>query len=194
MKRKRGRNAGGLDIQIAQELRATGRMKPRPITAVPKTELDPKIFDVSFEHRCTHIKNYTWSVALKHKPTGFSVYVSGNNRLETLQDARNCMQDLLKTTDTENDAALASWQCIHTDGVTGITSDEHGNQFCAKDAKIAARDAEIVRLRTALRDVLDAWSTDLNTENYDNGDDALRLRDEMLYVHHKASKALETKL
>jgi len=28
---------------------------------------------------------------------------------------------------------LASWQCIYRDGKTGLTSDEHGNQTCAKD-------------------------------------------------------------
>lgn len=30
-------------------------------------------------------------------------------------------------------AALAAWQCIHTDGKTGIVCDEYGNQYCAKD-------------------------------------------------------------
>lgn len=33
----------------------------------------------------------------------------------------------------KENAELASWQCIYTDGKTGITSDEHGNQSCAKD-------------------------------------------------------------
>ena len=33
----------------------------------------------------------------------------------------------------EENAKLAAWQCIHTDGKTGLTSDERGNQFCAKD-------------------------------------------------------------
>jgi hypothetical protein len=28
---------------------------------------------------------------------------------------------------------LASWQCIYRDGKTGLTSDEHGHQKCAKD-------------------------------------------------------------
>ena len=28
---------------------------------------------------------------------------------------------------------LASWQCIYRDGKTGLTSDEHGHQNCAKD-------------------------------------------------------------
>lgn len=30
---------------------------------------------------------------------------------------------------------LASWQCIYTDGKTGITFDEYGNQSCAKDTQ-----------------------------------------------------------
>jgi hypothetical protein len=29
---------------------------------------------------------------------------------------------------------LASWQCIYRDGKTGLTSDEHGHQTCAKDS------------------------------------------------------------
>ena len=29
---------------------------------------------------------------------------------------------------------LASWQCIYRDGKTGLTSDEYGNQTCAKDS------------------------------------------------------------
>jgi hypothetical protein len=34
----------------------------------------------------------------------------------------------------KENAELASWQCIYTDGKTGITSDEYGNQTCAKDS------------------------------------------------------------
>jgi hypothetical protein len=34
----------------------------------------------------------------------------------------------------KENAELASWQCIYTDGKTGITSDEYGNQSCAKDS------------------------------------------------------------
>jgi len=33
----------------------------------------------------------------------------------------------------KENAELASWQCIYRDGKTGLTSDEHGNQTCAKD-------------------------------------------------------------
>jgi len=32
-------------------------------------------------------------------------------------------------------AALSAWQCIHMDWKTGITSDDHGNQYCAKDRR-----------------------------------------------------------
>jgi len=34
----------------------------------------------------------------------------------------------------KENSELASWQCIYTDGKTGITSDEYGNQTCAKDS------------------------------------------------------------
>jgi len=40
-------------------------------------------------------------------------------------------------------AALAAWQCVHLDGKTGVTADEHGNQVCAKDARIAALEAAL---------------------------------------------------
>ena len=51
---------------------------------------------------------------------------------------------------TEN-ADLASWQCVHLDGKTGITSDEHGNQSCAKDAVISRLTSDKKSLRKALR-------------------------------------------
>lgn len=35
----------------------------------------------------------------------------------------------------KENAELASWQCIYTDGKTGLTSDEYGNQSCAKDTE-----------------------------------------------------------
>jgi hypothetical protein len=47
-------------------------------------------------------------------------------------------------------AALSAWQCIHMDGKTGITSDDHGNQYCAKDRRIAQLEAENERLKSYL--------------------------------------------
>ena len=35
----------------------------------------------------------------------------------------------------KENAELASWQCIYTDGKTGITFDEYGKQSCAKDTE-----------------------------------------------------------
>jgi hypothetical protein len=45
----------------------------------------------------------------------------------------------------EEAAALASWQCIHMDGVTGLTHDERGHATCAKDARIAELEASLAR-------------------------------------------------
>ena len=38
----------------------------------------------------------------------------------------------------EENAALAAWQCPFHDGKSGLTSDEHGHQYCAKEKRIAA--------------------------------------------------------
>jgi hypothetical protein len=42
------------------------------------------------------------------------------------------MKQTIANLEKEN-AELAAWQCIYHDGKTGLTSDEHGNQYCAKD-------------------------------------------------------------
>jgi hypothetical protein len=42
------------------------------------------------------------------------------------------MKQTIANLEKEN-SDLASWQCIFHDGKTGLTSDEHGNQYCAKD-------------------------------------------------------------
>ena len=54
----------------------------------------------------------------------------------------------------EENKSLAAWSCIHVDGKTGIFSDEHGNQHCAKDK-------EIERLRKALKRIAE-YDTDEN--------------------------------
>ena len=33
--------------------------------------------------------------------------------------------------------ALSAWQCPYVDGVTGLTSDEHGNQYCAMSVRFS---------------------------------------------------------
>jgi hypothetical protein len=43
------------------------------------------------------------------------------------------MKQTIANLEKEN-SDLAAWQCIFHDGKTGLTSDEHGNQYCAKDA------------------------------------------------------------
>jgi hypothetical protein len=42
------------------------------------------------------------------------------------------MKQTIANLEKEN-SELAAWQCIFHDGKTGLTSDEHGNQYCAKD-------------------------------------------------------------
>jgi len=42
------------------------------------------------------------------------------------------MKQTIANLEKEN-SELAAWQCVFHDGKTGLTSDEHGNQYCAKD-------------------------------------------------------------
>lgn len=44
-------------------------------------------------------------------------------------------------------ASLSAWQCVYTDGKTGLVGDEHGNQYCAMARRVEALRAEIERLR-----------------------------------------------
>jgi len=55
---------------------------------------------------------------LKHYPPHYEGAHQGADEIERLQ---------------KENFELASWQCIYRDGKTGLTSDEHGNQTCAKD-------------------------------------------------------------
>lgn len=52
---------------------------------------------------------------------------------------------------TAENAKLAAWQCIHTDGKTGIVGTEHGHQICAKDAQIGTLTARLERLEAQLQ-------------------------------------------
>jgi len=63
--------------------------------------------------------------------------------------------------------SLAAWVCVHPDGKTGIVCGEGGSQYCAKDA-------EIERLRAALRNVLSyVPHGDMPVTIYDNARAAL---------------------
>jgi hypothetical protein len=57
----------------------------------------------------------------------------------------------VKELEAEN-AALASWQCIYLDGVTGLTHDDHANATCVKDKRIAELEAE----NALLQEILDS--------------------------------------
>ena len=73
------------------------------------------------------------------------------------QTGRSTVRELM-----DENAALAAWQCIHTDGKTGLTHDDWANASCAKDATIATLTAEnerlsarVARLEAALKAVRD---------------------------------------
>ena len=51
--------------------------------------------------------------------------------------------------------SLASWQCVYTDGKTGLVLDEHGNQYCAMAKMVEALRAENERLLAALHEAAD---------------------------------------
>jgi len=50
-------------------------------------------------------------------------------------------------------SALSAWQCIFTDGKTGLVGDEYGNQFCQMHRHVTEQAAEIVRLRSLLAEL-----------------------------------------
>ena len=47
------------------------------------------------------------------------------------QEAQKSIREL-----EEENASFVSWQCPFQDGKTGLTSDEHGHQYCAKKARL----------------------------------------------------------
>jgi len=58
----------------------------------------------------------------------------------------------------ERSSQIAAWQCIHTDGKTGIVCDEHGNQSCAKDAIITSLSTRIEQLGVQIKRLREALS------------------------------------
>src|SRR5574343_495004 len=50
----------------------------------------------------------------------------------------------------QENEALASWQCIYTDG-SGLTGDEGGSQVCMKDAELRRLNDELDKAKTKLR-------------------------------------------
>jgi len=71
------------------------------------------------------------------------------------EPVRSTMQELVPVSALQEEqgrsSQIAAWQCIHTDGKTGIVCDEHGNQSCAKDAIIASLTDRVARLEAALQ-------------------------------------------
>lgn len=68
----------------------------------------------------------------------------------------------------KENAALAAWQCPFQDGKSGLTSDEHGHQYCAKEKRIAAL------LPAAVVMVAQAYPlTDLSRAEYDAAREAV---------------------
>lgn len=55
-------------------------------------------------------------------------------------------EKLMRSKDAEN-SALSAWQCVYTDGKTGLVGDEYGNQYCAMAKMVEALRAEIEKLR-----------------------------------------------
>jgi hypothetical protein len=52
--------------------------------------------------------------------------------------------------------ALAAWQCVYLDGVTGLTSDDHGNSYCSmaqKNKELEERNKELVAALKAAQNV-----------------------------------------
>ena len=47
-------------------------------------------------------------------------------------------------------SALSAWQCIFADGRTGLSSDEHGHQFCQMQRRAEAAESREAALRDAL--------------------------------------------
>jgi hypothetical protein len=93
-------------------------------------------------------------------------------------------------------SALSSWQCPFPDGKTGLTSDDHGHQFCAMqrraeaaeaalaatcqreaasivrwEAKLAASEAREERLREALTGLVDRYEEVVTTPDCSCGID-----------------------
>lgn len=50
---------------------------------------------------------------------------------EEVDWAREAIQGMI-----DENSALASWQCLYTDGKEGIVCDDYGSQHCAKQAVI----------------------------------------------------------
>lgn len=72
-------------------------------------------------------------------------------------------------------SSLSAWQCVYTDGKTGLVGDEHGNQYCAM-----AKENE--RLRAALREVMDDLT--LISKNHWL---PVGLLDDVIYVNARAA-------
>ena len=78
------------------------------------------------------------------KPCPFCGRCSGSGKEpSTYEERRETEIEQLK----EENTKLSSWQCPYLDGKTGLTSDDHGHQFCIKDA-------EIKRLREAIASIV----------------------------------------
>ena len=83
--------------------------------------------------------------------------------ITTLKAEVDFLSDELRQAKAENkqlleeNFSLSTWQCVYTDGKTGLAGDEHGNQYCAM-----ARENE--RLRAAN----ETWASAYHAEYYAN--------------------------
>ena len=74
---------------------------------------------------------------------------------DTVDEVMHAIRQLLRERDEARETirALEAWQCPFVDGTTGLTSDEHGNQFCAMEARVKEWEKE----NQGLLNELDAW-------------------------------------
>ena len=76
--------------------------------------------------------------------------------IATLTAERDAAQAEIARLTAEN-SALSSWQCVFTDGKTGLVCDDYGNQFCTMQRRAEAAESALATAREdGMREARDA--------------------------------------
>ena len=91
--------------------------------------------------------------------------------IATLTAERDAAQAEIARLTAEN-SALSSWQCVFTDGKTGLVCDDYGNQFCTMQRRAEAAESALATAREdGMREGAEAlrktwWRGKLTSEDF----------------------------
>ena len=112
-----------------------------------------------------------WLRRVRMRPTVADQLEADGVTIATITAERDAAQAEIARLTAEN-SALSSWQCVFTDGKTGLVCDDYGNQFCTMQRRAEAAESALATAREdGMREGAEAlrktwWRGELTSEDF----------------------------